>query len=229
MYTHKGAGQSRNSHAATAVQAELCATVGARDAECQGKNQSSTRNYCKTEVTKEAMTSTADWIVFAATHNLPDEDIRPVSGGEQGWPSGALGPKTAENLKAMGILKTSIICQDAITLSAEQFEAKYARAWAKILGITSYFAHMMKRPEMQAELKKRLTAASPKTLCKRCSHGHQLLEITVPDCPPFLWIFPQHWVCYTCRATIPNQTQAFACGCCKEGECPKCYAKHAST
>lgn len=172
------------------------------------------------------MTSTADWIVFAASHKMPNEDILPSSGGEQGWPSGALGPKTAENLKAMGILKTSIICQDAITLSPEQFEAKYSRAWAKIHGITSYFAHLMKRPDMLAELKSRLTAAAPKTKCKRCSSGHELLEITVPDCPNWLWIFPSKWVCYQCNAHIPNQTKAFACGCCKEGECPKCFAAH---
>jgi len=108
-----------------------------------------------------AMSKLEDWLMWADTHALPDEDIKVSSGLPQGWPSGMMGEETAKKLHAMGITKVSIICQDAISMDKKQFEAKYAHAWTKVHAVADYFARAVENPERMAELKRRLSAAAP--------------------------------------------------------------------
>ncbi len=174
------------------------------------------------------MSKTEDWLAWADTHKLPDEDIKIASGGPQGWPSGMLGEVTAKNLHDMGITKVSTICQDALSMNKEQFEAKYGRAWTKIHAVAEFFARTVQNPERMAELKRRLSAAAPPAKSApnipRCPDGHLLVNCNGTPYS-FLW-FSVGWMCDDCKQTLPKDAPGvMRCGACSYDCCQKCQAK----
>lgn len=67
------------------------------------------------------MTATDDWITFADSHMLPNESIEAC----EGWPKGSMGPAKIEKLKAMGIENTSQLLGFALSLTYDEFVAKF--------------------------------------------------------------------------------------------------------
>lgn len=172
--------------------------------------------------------TTADWIAWADTHDLPVEDIKVASGGPQGWPSGMLGEVSAKNLHAMGVTKVSTICQDALSMNKEQFEAKYVKAWAKIHAVAEYFTRAVKNPDRLAELKRRLTPASPPAKSiPQCPAGHVLVATTGVPYSAFWGLISTRGHCDECRV-VPAKDDpqvVMRCGACWYDCCAACAKK----
>ncbi len=172
--------------------------------------------------------TTADWIAWADTHALPEEDIKVASGGTQGWPSGMLGEVSARNLHSMHITKVSVICQDALAMNKEQFEAKYGKAWAKIHAVHEYFARAVQNPERLAELKRRLTpAAPPPNTVPTCPSGHLCVGTTGVSYSFFLGLIHNRGHCNECRVVPKNDDPqvVMRCGACMYDCCAACAKK----
>ncbi len=171
---------------------------------------------------------TADWIAWADTHALPEEDIKVASGGPQGWPSGMLGDVSARNLHSIGITKVSVICQDALAMNKERFEAKYGKAWAKIHAVHEYFARAVQNPERLAELKRRLTpAAPPPKTVPTCPAGHLLVATTGVSYCWLSCVLSSSGNCNECRVVPkPDSPETvLRCGACWYECCAACAKK----
>jgi hypothetical protein len=69
-----------------------------------------------------AMT-TDGWLMHADSHLMPAEDLKLGAAG--GWPDGAMGPRRIEKLREEGITTTSQLMGVALSLSYDQFVARF--------------------------------------------------------------------------------------------------------
>lgn len=170
-----------------------------------------------------------NWMQFAETHHLPQEDIKIASGGEQGWPSGMLSPVIATKLHGMGITNVSTICHDALSMGREQFELKYGHgdAWTKVHHVEGYFCLTVGRvPQNLAELKSRLAAAAAKSApnVPRCPDNHLLVPCDGALCNPYASTISRQ--CNECKQQLAMDSPGILrCGVCQYDCCQPCQNK----